>query len=264
MSYNIDTGMYEGYIYCIENLLNRKKYIGYTKNDIETRWNQHLSKTHHKEDNSILHLAIEKYKEHNFAIYSICKLESNTIDGLMENLKCEEKSYIAKYNTIAPNGYNILPGGETVPINRITKIYQYTMDGEFVQLYESITNAIQLNGFKDNPKNGKLLNCLYSSHCAFGFLWDTAPNSNIKQIYLEYINNRYKRKNGGAIIRFDINMNVIQKYASITEASKCTGLPYSSIHAACCGKYRHTHIYNKNIWMWDADYKNSIIQLNAC
>ena len=33
-----------------------------------------------------------------------------------------EKECIEEYNTITPNGYNILPGGETTPINRITPI----------------------------------------------------------------------------------------------------------------------------------------------
>ena len=151
MSYNKETGMYEGYIYCVENLVNGKKYIGYTKNDIETRWYQHLSKTHHKEDHSILHLAIEKYKEHNFKIYPIRVLECSSSDELIQQLKLSEKECIEEYNTITPNGYNILPGGETTPINRITPIFQYTMDGEYIRHFKSITEAIQINGFNDNP-----------------------------------------------------------------------------------------------------------------
>ena len=53
--------MYEGYIYKIINDINDKIYIGQTKRDLETRFYQHLSKTRHKEDHSILHKAIEKY-----------------------------------------------------------------------------------------------------------------------------------------------------------------------------------------------------------
>ena len=41
MSYNPKTGMYEGYIYCIKNLLNEMKYIGQTSRTISIRWNQH-------------------------------------------------------------------------------------------------------------------------------------------------------------------------------------------------------------------------------
>lgn len=265
MGYNIQTGMYEGYIYCIENLINNKKYIGYTKNDLSTRWEQHLSKTHHKEDNSILHLAIEKYKEYNFKIYVICMIEKETSSELMSQLKLKEKYYINQYNTLTPNGYNILSGGETVPINRITKLYQYTMDGEFIRSYESITNAIQLNGFEDNPKSGKLLRCLYSNHCAFGYLWDRHLNNNIKQLYLEYMANKYKRKNSGSIVQLDMNMNILHKYKSVADASKLTGFPYSSIYAACCGVYGHGNIYREHIWMWETKYDCFISNSNvAC
>jgi hypothetical protein len=256
MSYNKETRMYEGYIYCIENLINGKKYIGYTKNDIETRWYQHLSKTHHKEDHSILHLAIDKYKKDNFKIYPIKVLECNTIDELTEQLKFAEKDCIREYNTTTPNGYNILCGGETVPINRITPIFQYTMDGEYIQSFRSLTEAIQINGFDDSPTNGKILTCLRGNHCAFGYLWDRELNDHIKQLYLEYNKNKYRHSNGKRVIQLDMEMNVIKIYLSVTDASRQTGLTYSNIYAVCSPKYTNHHTCGGYLWMFEDDYTN--------
>lgn len=256
MGYNKETGMYEGYIYCIENLINGKRYIGYTKNDIETRWQQHLSKTHHKADHSILHLAIDKYQECNFDIYPIKVLECSTIDELLEQLKLSEQEYIKTYNTLTPNGYNILRGGESVPINRITFVYQYTMDGEYLKSFNSLTEAIQANGFDDNPKGGKILSCLYGSHCAFGYLWDRTLNEDVLQLYLQYQEDRYKHKHRGRVIQFDLDMNIITIYSSIAEASRQTGLPGNSIYAACILRRKKTHIYAGYIWMYEDEYVN--------
>lgn len=111
MSYDQKTMMYEGYIYCVENLINNKKYIRYTKNSVEIRWEQHLSKTHHKEDHSALHLAIDKYGKENFSIYILKSISSDNEEELFDLLKVSEKECIKQYNTLSPNGYNILQGG---------------------------------------------------------------------------------------------------------------------------------------------------------
>ena len=41
MSYNKETGMYEGYIYIITNTKSHHKYVGQTLQTIEKRWHQH-------------------------------------------------------------------------------------------------------------------------------------------------------------------------------------------------------------------------------
>jgi group I intron endonuclease len=240
MSYNKNTKMYEGYIYCIENLVNGKKYIGYTKNDIDTRWKQHLSKTHHKEDHSILHLAIDKYKECNFIIYPIRVLQSCTSDDLLKQLQLQEKECVKQYNTISPNGYNILQGGEAVPINRITPVYQYTMNGDFVASFKSITEAIQLNGLDDDPKNSKLARHLRTDHCSFGYLWNTNSEENVVGLYNSYMerkNNRSKRKSDHVrhtrrqrnIFQYNNKGELMCQYTSAQQASDSTGFSRTTI-----------------------------------
>ena len=259
MSYNPETGMYEGYIYCIENMINGKKYVGYTKNNIEDRWSQHLSKTHHKEDNSIIHLAIDKYGEDNFFIYAIRIINSYNEDELINLLKMAESECIKEYNTISPNGYNILSGGEDVPINRITPLYQYDMNGVFIAFYKSITDAIQINGFDDNPKNSKLSAHLHTDHCAFGYLWNINNDDDVVALYNNYINNRYKRKRNrkqkSPIVQLDTDMNLIKTYDSCKCASNETMIPYSTLYNACSGVYRGHHYAKGFLWMFKDDYR---------
>lgn len=266
VSYNKQTGMYEGYIYCIENLVNNKKYIGYTKNDINTRWYQHLSKTHHKEDNSILHLAIDKYNEHNFKVYSVCILYNETIDGLIEELKKAERYYITEYDTITPNGYNILSGGESVPISRRTQVYQYTMDGILIRSYNSITEAIQINGFNDHPRHSKIGRCIKTSHYAFGYLWDVNINDDIVNLYNTYMNNRYKRslnqslriKNSNTKRSKSVICTTTQEiFETVHDACDKYNIHASALIAVCdhkrysCGKHPITN--EKLVWEYVDD-----------
>lgn len=83
-------------IYKIENLLNHKVYIGQSIN-IEKRWKEHCRASSH----SIIAKAIRKYGKQNFSFQVLEECSK-------ESLNKKEEEYIKKYNSIIPNGYNII------------------------------------------------------------------------------------------------------------------------------------------------------------
>ena len=93
-------------IYKITNKINNKSYIGQSINP-QHRWSVHKSRAKQNEDNSIIHLAIQKYGVENFDF---------SIIGWFEDYNEKEKYYIQLFNTLAPNGYNLTQGGEEPPI----------------------------------------------------------------------------------------------------------------------------------------------------
>lgn len=94
----------EKYIYIITNDINNKVYIGQS-NDPKYRFNQHC---HPNNDNSLIDLAIQKYGKEHFTM--------SILEGPIRNYNEREKYYILKYNSLRPNGYNILEGGNEPPL----------------------------------------------------------------------------------------------------------------------------------------------------
>jgi len=98
-------------IYKITNILNGKSYIGQSVN-IDRRIYDHFYRSQDENSNAYnapLHIAIRKYGKENFQweVLQECTIEE--IDNL-------ERYYIQKYNTLSPNGYNILEGGQKIRV----------------------------------------------------------------------------------------------------------------------------------------------------
>lgn len=95
-------------IYKIVNDINNKIYIGKT-NSFLNRYKQHFSQNNLKrEPNKILYLAMHKYGFEHFTM-SIVE-ECNE-----QNWEEREQYWINYYNTLIPNGYNMIPGGSEPP-----------------------------------------------------------------------------------------------------------------------------------------------------
>lgn len=99
-----------GYIYCITNLINSKKYIGKTTTTIRERWYEHCWTSQNKENIKYpLYIAMRKYGIENFQIE--CLEEVNN-DLLSER----EIYWIKELETYGIHGYNATKGGDGVQL----------------------------------------------------------------------------------------------------------------------------------------------------
>lgn len=110
-----------GYIYCITNLVNNKKYVGKTTQTLEVRFKKHcLDSKRESKEKRPLYNAMNKYGIDKFEI----TLLEESDDNLLEQ---REVYWIEKLNTYGSNGYNATKGGDGKLLynhNRIIELYK--------------------------------------------------------------------------------------------------------------------------------------------
>ena len=204
MSYNKETGMYEGHIYCITNKMNNKKYIGQTTVDVQYRFKQHLSANKKYAINN----AIKKYGKENFVVEQLCKKVDATKKGLQNQLNKEEEYCIYWYETLCDqHGYNIDKGGGQASYFK-KPVCQYDFYYNFISKYDSAMDADRATGihFGDISKC-----CNKKSFSAGGFYW-CFDGEKIN------IPNNKKIKNR-PVVKYDMSGNQIEIFKCVNDIS---------------------------------------------
>lgn len=124
-------------IYCIENTVNKKKYIGLSR-DIYRRWLEHRSELNRGVHiNQYLQSAWNIYGENTFEFYIVELCELNSLSD-------RERYYINAYNTLShQNGYNLTAGGENTTRGKCVICLKSNM------IYNSVKDAAKNNGISD-------------------------------------------------------------------------------------------------------------------
>lgn len=121
-------------IYCIENTVNNRKYIGLSR-DIRRRWNEHKSELRNNcHANIYLQRAWNSYGEKSFSF--------NIIELCDPSELCDKECYyITEYHTLShENGYNLTNGGECAATTNKKVIHLLSS-----KIYDSIRAAAQDN-----------------------------------------------------------------------------------------------------------------------
>lgn len=138
-------------LYKITNLINGKCYIGQTKN-FKMRMRDHI-----RTRKSLISQAINKYGKENFSFIQLESFDESIIDEM-------EKKFILKFNSLAPNGYNLTLGGgtcqelhESVKEKiRLANIGRKHTEATKQKMKDSMTparKALIVENFKKHPKS---------------------------------------------------------------------------------------------------------------
>lgn len=201
------------YIYCITNLINNKKYIGKTTSSLEERFREHCSDSHKERCNKRpLYNAMVKYGIDNFKIDLVEEVTNDSILSEREIFWIKELNTYGNNGYNATKGgdgiirydyqqildlYNL--GYSTTEISKkigchistvliilkskgirsrrnSKKVYQYTLQGEYIQAFDSAVLAaewLRLYGYTSSLKaSGHILEvCKGKRYSMYNYIW---------------------------------------------------------------------------------------------
>ena len=174
-----------GYIYCITNLINEKKYVGKTTYSITKRFQEHCKDSKKERcERRPLYDAMNKYGIENFVVEELIECPNDELDSY-------EKMYIEKLQTYGHNGYNATKGG----------------DGSILFDYDKIIETYALGG--------TMTECAAKMHCSV----DTVK----KVLTINNIPIRHNRRgccsDPKKVVQYSLEGVYIKEWESITLAA---------------------------------------------
>jgi group I intron endonuclease len=231
-----------GYIYLIENNINKKKYVGQTiQYDINKRWSTHRQ-VNKRFIGTCLFNAYKKYGIENFNFKIICICFDSDIDKF-------EEEYINKYNTLYPNGYNMIEGGKSRKFTPILKeIISNKLKGANHPMFgkhlkeETKQKLREKNSGINGANYGKKLSQKQKDHLSKLAIerhkkLSDIQNEKIKEkisnsLKMYYSDETIANKKNIKVQQYDLNGNLIKTYTSMNEAAKELRVAQRSISRA--------------------------------
>lgn len=246
-----------GYIYLVTNRLTGKQYVGQTLHeDIETRWNQHR-RVCEKSLGRYIASAYKKYGIENFKFMIVCICFDNACNDL-------EEYYIKKFNSLAPNGYNLKEGGRNSKHSEESKqLMSQNRKGKglgIIYTEEICRQRSERQMGEKNPNFGKQLSDeqkqkisermqeVWEEKKRIGYtsspkLLAALLKGRQKRIDDAKIRKEQKPKSTGRkqrVAKLDYLGNILEEYESITDAANNLGLQSTKISMVCRGERKTT------------------------
>lgn len=161
-------------------------------------------------------------------------------DGLTKEKANEREVYwISFFNLTDPRfGYNIMKGGIGGDNGKNgrppKKVFQYSLDGQFIAEYPSASEAERRTGISQS----NITNCCLGKIKSIGkSLWSYQNKSTLT----------YENHNNTPVLQLSKEGILIKEYSSLKEAEEQTGVSYQNISACCRGK---TNSAGGSIWKY--------------
>ena len=245
-----------GYIYLITNTVNGKRYVGQSIcDDINIRWNNH-KRLRSSTIGQYLLKAYQKYGIENFKFQIICICFDSDCDAY-------ETEYIHKYNTLAPNGYNIKEGGKSSKHHPNTIELMRTKAKEWwVANREGFESKLKGRKFSDsqkqrlrdgiqrywsnmNPeeKDKKLQEMSIRNKNKNRYKSEESRQRSLKALEEYRSRNHLCRQ----VAQYTSENVFVKEYKSISEATNITGICRSTISKVCNGDPKY-HTAGGFLW----------------
>lgn len=246
MAYNKETGMYEGWIYIIQNDVEPELiYIGQTYDTLERRWNVHLNQIKMYTEGDKLHRKMEEYGIEHFGMDVLEFYSCKSKYDLIERLDEREVALIAKFDSFY-NGLNGTPGGRCGALPKYRPVLRFDLDGNFICEYESVSDLK-----KEFDNIDSIYGCCSNKYkYAFGSLWKYKDSKNDLPILSEKEKSRAKHRYLSLlpIKKYDYKGNLICIYKNVKDVLKNEMISRRQLIKSCMGQiaFAGNYIYRYN------------------